>query len=284
MQKTIRQITRVGRADGEVGIEVEVEGRDLDFRGDGIWRREHDHSLKAAEAGEFVLRQPLNKTAAKQAVYNLYTQLKDATIDDSVRAGVHVHINVQELTPTQLATSLTAYYLLEKVLTNYCGEGRAGNLFCLRLCDAEHPLFFLNQVYKDKELRHLHTDTIRYAACNLKALAQYGSLEFRALKTPKKAITINRWIEMLHRVVLGVHDDYNDPTDLLAALSANGAEEFITSIVGADMLQHLNLDNLDQDLRDMVDIVQVFAYSHDWTDKKLQPNLNIFGTQPEEDW
>lgn len=286
MQSLLHNL-RLNAVEGKVGLEVEVEGEGIVLSTEHLpqWRSESDGSLKAAEAREFVLRQPIDLKdvdATVRQLYNSNLRRGDGVLD-SIRAGVHVHLNVQQFNPVQLATALVSYYLIEPILTTYCGEGRQGSLFCLRLKDAEFPIHYLNDAYSDKRLRNLGTDLLRYAAVNLKAVAQYGSLEFRALKTPKDYKRIVDWVDMLHNVVFRSVEMFRNPIEVVCALSEMAPIGFLETLVGQRHMANLDLGNLDQEVYDMVDIVQAFAFGHSWEEKKA-PSLNIFGTQSEEDW
>jgi hypothetical protein len=91
-------------------------------------------------------------------------------------------MNVQDLSPSQIVSIITTYYILEDWLTEYAaGPDRVGNLFCLRLSDSEAPLNSLLAAFDSGRFpRMLDDDGIRSAALNLNAIARLGTLEFRA--------------------------------------------------------------------------------------------------------
>src|SRR3546814_18812942 len=87
------------------------------------------------------------------------------------------------LTMTQLYSFMTVYLILENVLVGWCGHSRCGNLFCLRASDAEWLLTSIRAAAEGRTFKHsLHSDNLRYASMNVKALGDYGSLEFRAMR------------------------------------------------------------------------------------------------------
>ena len=57
MTLTMINLMGVRRQQGEVGIEVEVEGRHLDFHGNENWRTDGDGSLRGNSC-EYVLKAP----------------------------------------------------------------------------------------------------------------------------------------------------------------------------------------------------------------------------------
>src|SRR3546814_21174594 len=86
------------------------------------------------------------------------------------------------LTMTQLYSFMTVYLILENVLVGWCGHSRCGNLFCLRASDAEWLLTSIRAAAEGRTFKHsLHSDNLRYASMNVKALGDYGSLEFRTM-------------------------------------------------------------------------------------------------------
>lgn len=164
---------------GDVGIEIEVEGDNLP-RPDEYWRCERDGSLRG-ESMEYVLEEPLKLPKALDALAHLdacYIR-GNTNVHESVRAGVHIHINVQKLTVVELFSFMTAYLILEDLLIKYCGEYREGNLFCLRTRDAEFLLHTLEGVASKKNYEAFSSDMLRYASMNVCSLWRYGSLEFR---------------------------------------------------------------------------------------------------------
>lgn len=217
---------------GDVGVEIEVEGRRLP-PGNKYWRREVDGSLRGPENAEYVLTQPLTLHQLSIALKSLAMDYKknDSKIDDSVRAGVHVHVNVQDLNIIQLYNYITLYLVFEELLTQYCGETRQGNLFCLRACDAEYLIQALQYAAQSRRFRALVTDDLRYAAINVKALGNYGSLEFRAMRSTKDFDVIQTWAEIL--VLLREKaKEFFEPTDIINGFSEGEASAFLDRIFG----------------------------------------------------
>jgi len=110
---------------GEVGIEVELEGRHLNFEGDLFWNVTNDGSLRG-NSGEWVLRDPVSRKDIAKAVQSLIkmhepTMNRPYEIDCSDRCGVHIHINCQQLTFIQTMCFLTLYLAFEDVLMRFCG-------------------------------------------------------------------------------------------------------------------------------------------------------------------
>lgn len=220
---------------GEVGIEVEVEGTNLPTdipknSSKKFWKATPDGSLRG-EAIEFVLRQPIDREEVAVAIDQLYSGLKKSTVIDSGRAGVHVHINVREMTTVQMFTFALLYLILEKPLVDFCGKGRAGNLFCLRVVDAEYLSYVLLSAIKQGRYNLLSSSELRYASINFNALGKYGSLEFRAMRSPVSEEILNQWVKIL----LTIKDSslkFLNPEDMLTGVSGLGGEDFVRNILG----------------------------------------------------
>src|SRR5687767_9863504 len=106
--KVLAQVNPKYISDSTYGVEIEVEGVRLPGPDEtpGMWRCERDSSLKTAEAWEYVLKYPTTLSGVKQALGALNDAYKGkkTKVHDSVRAGVHVHMNVQEWDIRQLMT------------------------------------------------------------------------------------------------------------------------------------------------------------------------------------
>lgn len=278
------------RTDGDVGIEIEVEGINIPFA-KKWWRNEEDGSLRGPENREFVLAKPLSLGQCKEALDyldQLYVD-NESVVHDTVRAGVHVHINCQRLTLIQLYNYITLYVVLEELLVRWCGEYREGNLFCLRTGDAE---FFLKRVAQAAQLQRfdlLHHDDLRYCSINVKALGQYGSLEFRSMRGTRDLSLIYKWAEMLLNLREAAKQ-YEDPRQIIENYSHGGAEWFLRKHLGDTDLWH---EGAEKSLKDGMRRAQEIAYCCNWADYYEKPvkmigelefDINEDPDEPHEDY
>lgn len=222
-------------SDGDLGLEIEVEGRGLPPHQmvENYWNIEHDGSLRG-EAREYVLRKPMSSEGKAEALANLdRAYIENATVvDESVRAGVHVHVNVQNLTMTQVFTYICAYNILEDLLVKFCGEYREGNLFCLRMKDADYLLWLLERVARQEERpQALGDDIVRYASLNVTALRKFGSLEFRSMRGTRDLALINTWADILLDM-RNVSTEFENPKELYDWIVENGTEAFAKRFLG----------------------------------------------------
>lgn len=187
--------------EGEIGIEIEMEGNHLVLPAvaRGIWRAEGDGSLRGNEAIEYVLRKPAKRENLRQKLALLQKSLEDeeADLDATERCGVHVHIDCRDLTYTQVFNFGLLYLLFEEILLEFCGDGRQNNLFCLSGQYGNGLLMELKHARKTAEPLVLMDDHLRYASLNFSSLRKYGTLEFRGFRSTEKLLEIADWAELL---------------------------------------------------------------------------------------
>jgi len=249
---------------GDLGIEVEVEGEHLPTP-NKYWRSEHDDSLRG-ECREYVLKRPLSLPDARMALSYLDNCYHEAgtTVHESVRAGVHVHVNVQKLTVVQLFSFMVVYIILEDILIKYCGEYREGNLFCLRTKDAEFLLYNLERVAKGKEYRYFESDVLRYSSMNVCSLWSYGSLEFRAMRGTRDLDVIGDWAEIL----LNLRNEaikFDNPAQVVEMLQRDGAESFLETFLGTFKETLCNALPYEELINEGLVRAYQLAMSPDWT-------------------
>jgi hypothetical protein len=242
---------------GTFGIEIEAEGKGMEEVATKYWRTEDDGSLRGEyphSRAEFVLKKPIERGLVKDAVKELIAALPDAKLDFSFRTSVHVHLNVQDLTHTQLLNVIYTYLLLEEPLMTYCGKERKGNRFCLRLADAEGVINILQGLFSDgpRSIRNFNGDQVRYSAINIAALQKYGSLEFRAMRGNMEVETIHTWTEALFKIksfamackdpkeILKIFQE-KDPKVFLKTVLQEVADPFIYPRMVKDMQRSLSL-------------------------------------------
>jgi hypothetical protein len=261
---------RCGRTDGKFGVEIEVEGANLPTRYedpifDAFWKVERDGSLKGKfDNLEYVMRKPLSLDGVKDSVAALERryQEKGSVVDETVRAGVHVHLNIQNYSPLELMTFATTYYMLEDYFVHWSGVGRVGNHFCLRATDAEGVIYKLIDACEKRDWRHLNTDDIRYASLNWNAMHKYGSIEFRSMRSTRKLEDVIRWVELIDRLTVGAKQ-FNNPREVIGAVSEfQGPERFIEFVMGDCAREFLQFRNVDiwEGLRN----VQPLAFLIEW--------------------
>lgn len=268
--QNIRNLLGLKKSDGTFGIELEYEGERFPLDVEG-WRHDRDGSLKGNSI-EYILRGPQEKTEMIQSLDNLQQAfLRNKTvINDSFRAGTHVHINCQELTPKEVINFVCTYMMLEEVLINWCSPSRRGNHFCLSTSDSEFLIDIILEVIETGKLNLLNTDDIRYSSINLKSLFAHGSLEFRSLECITNFAKLLTWCNVLENIKKESLK-YENPIKIVEAVSGTGYHEWAKSILHPYSDQFLDYTTEAKVRRGLINC-QPIAYGRDWN----SINLNIF--------
>lgn len=258
-------LSRGKLTNGDVGIEIEVEGVRLPHT-EKYWRMEKDGSLRGPENMEYVLAQPMSLKDAKKALKYLSVRYNEneTEVHDTVRAGVHVHVNVQTLTAVELYNFITLYLILEELLVKFCGDFRQGNLFCLRSSDAGFLIDELKAAARQKNFKRLYSDNLRYSSINVKALGTYGSLEFRAMRGTRDLDLIYSWAEIL----VGLREvakQYESPCHIIQGFSEGEAENFLYRCLGEGYKTFTEYEGYSQMVMSGMRRAQDVAYAVDWS-------------------
>jgi hypothetical protein len=283
---------------GVVGIEIEVEGNKFP-KSPGLehthspapvpgltwWHYVKDGSLRGADNAEYVLANPVQFEQVPEALEELTKALADfgSVLDDSNRTSVHVHLNCQRWHMNRVASFIALYLCFEEVLTEWCGEHRVGNLFCLRGRDAPGSLTKIKRFIQtdgDTEL----PDNLHYAGLNANALAKLGSLEVRSLRGPTDFSIIQQWVSVLERLY-NLSGEFADPRDIPASFSAQGPLTFFETMLGdAGSIIRSGIEFNDDAIRDSmyegIRLAQDICYCRDWgLFQPVTPEMDPFGRE-----
>jgi hypothetical protein len=272
---TIKDLCNLRSVQGDVGVEIEVEGYNLP---DDVqyWKAVGDGSLKGEESLEYVLTRPvpIDDLHGRLAILKKAFEDRNAEFDETYRAGVHVHVNVQDLTVRQLFTFVVLYLTLEELLLTFCAKHRIGNHFCLRASEAGYLPALICRAIEKQDLKSLHTDDIRYSAINLKPVVQYGSVEFRAHESTFNFDKIETWAKILYQL-REASLQFECPRKIMEEVSVGGYEGFVRKVFAEHADYFLAQPYWDRMVRKGILVAQDIAYSRDWN--KL--SLNIFSKE-----
>lgn len=255
--------------DREVGIEIEMEGQNIVLVPPDGWNVTADGSLRGAhQAVEYVLSRPVKREDVKRMLESLQSQLTKAkaVIEDSERAGVHVHVNCQQMTTNEVINFGLMYLMFEDMMLKFCGESREGNLFCLSAKDAEYIVASLINSRQRMSLRNMQSNNYRYASVNFSSLSKYGSLEFRAMRTPADFRLISMWTHLL-LCIKDAAKNYEDPRDIVEQVSAGSVEYFVQQVFG-ELAGMIYTPAMEEAVMESVRLIQAVAYT------KPNPILN----------
>lgn len=266
--------------DGDVGIEVEVEGNK--FKKEYIsapWQYVEDHSLRGEDNAEYVLRHPIKFSEVPNAVNTLWDMMEDygSVLDDSNRTSVHVHLNFGKAYKDQVCCFTSLFYVVEEILMEWCGSHRVGNLFCLRGKDAPGIVSKIKDFLIDDQYGRDHlTEGLHYANLNIHALRKMGSIEIRGMRGVDDPALIVAWVGILERIYK-LASSYSDPREICEGLSGQGPLPFVKHILGDYYeLVRAGITFSDQEVVDSawtgIRLAQDLCYCRDWS-KYVKPDL-----------
>jgi len=269
------------RQDGDFGIEIECEGKDLAVPHADVWRTDDDGSLRGVfphSRAEWVLARPLSLDNAIKAVDELskFQIQHKAQLDFSFRTSVHVHMNVQNLTFNQYLNTIYTYLLLENVLVRYCGNDRIGNRFCLRMQDAEGLSELIMRLFKEgpRGLGYFNEDAAKYASINIAATNNYGSLEFRAMQGNLQVPYISTWLKALYNL-REFAKARHDPQDIHDFFVRTTPSEFMQAVL-KDTYPFFSYEDEENDIRYAFSITLDLPYAfvdEDHRKRQLQEEI-----------
>lgn len=229
--KKLHELLKLPLSAGDIGLEIETEGENLQPIMDDVWCTEDDGSLRGrfpSQRSEYVLRKPVKIRLLDKTLKHLKNFQEEAEIKFSFRCSSHVHINVGDMTHPEFLAYLYLVVLLESPLMSLCGEERKGNRFCLRVTDAEGYMNSLRSLFSNgpSAIRLIHASSVRYSAINIAATAKYGSLEFRGMRGTMDEDILIPWCQTLFRLrevarkfgdPIAVHDDFVNMSNIAFA-------------------------------------------------------------------
>ena len=284
----VKDFVDVKPVTGDVGIEIEVEalGR-LPNVNTTWWATKTEGSLR--NGLEYVTKGalPVDGLMLKR-IQGLTTTIDTPEIKvnkDSFRTSVHTHHNVLDYEPVQLWTAITAYWLLENVLLKHCGPEREGNLFCLRLKDAQAVInkFVIDDLRNDDPFRSLNTDHIRYSSANLNAIPKFGSLELRPMGGTVDPKKIHDWSSGTHHLLRNA-TKFGSPAELLDFYFINGWRSTAARLLNEPLLSLvITTRNVDELIEENAYILSNFMYSISWHNysKRLESKLELMKKKKE---
>lgn len=174
-----------------VGVELEFSYAPSTL-GRMFWMWHSDGSIRGSLPGELVLRAPQNPRGFDLAMREFQEEVAiHVEVNDS--CGVHVHVDVCDLTFEELRRVLLLYSTLERTLYKYCGGNRDQNNFCIPLGECGERLdWFRNNLTIDRSLR--------YCGLNLASVRKFGSLEFRMHPGSTDPKRIGEWAGICTRI------------------------------------------------------------------------------------
>lgn len=186
--------------EGKYGIEIEVEGSHLPDSIPG-WIVHREGSLRG-EAMEYVTSGPISDENLPRYLSALTRQLTqfESRINDTYRAGVHVHYNMLTRSIDSTIKSIILWSIIEPVFLKYCGRNRDGNLFCASSYDTGDMPQWLTRFYEGVSRGSGLFQRMgrgKYSALNSSCLGNLGTLECRAFPTTVDPVKITEFCKIV---------------------------------------------------------------------------------------
>jgi hypothetical protein len=244
-----------------MAAEIETEGRHLPNFSEidqPYWKTIPEGSLRNGGL-EHVFIRPLTATDLEAAfrVWDEHTVFSE--FNNSIRTSVHLHYNVRDLTLLQVYNIIAVYWILENILVQLNGNTRVGNLFCLRVKDAEFTCQGLLIETERKNYFHESShDGLRYAALNLAALRKFGSVEFRFLRGYHESNVIKQWMLELQKMVT-VASSFDHPRDVLKYIRETNWLAILRKFFNEPFTQHICNSLGPRSIEDMIRENEVYV-------------------------
>jgi len=176
------------------------------------WTIKKDGSLRNGGM-EFVFTEPLFGQDVVQAVNAFIDYREKSQITTSIRTGMHVHLDMREVSLENLISFTALYTLLEPMIFKWVGNNREESIYCV-------PFYYSDEAIKQATsilTALIHDDILyqaapesnrftskkvsdnfeRYAGLNMQALGRFGSVEFRHMPMTFSKQLIMGWINII---------------------------------------------------------------------------------------
>ena len=197
------------------GIEVEVEGITREWPGRfTLWSVTNDGSLR--NNGVELISVPILGRNIDYALAELKWAL-DSQPEKSFshRCSTHVHINVADLDYTQIIYLTALYGCFEKLFFYLVNEEREHNPYC-------YPITTLD--ISREQFANFVVPESKYCAFNPLHFRDYGSLEFRHMQGAEDLEVLERWIQVIQKLVSYIKDaNLEELHHRILALNTNSA-------------------------------------------------------------
>lgn len=215
-----------------VGIEIEMENPSdySEIMDSDYWHVENEGSIRN---GIEAVSSILDGSSINEALCHVEDTLNGC--ENSWRCGVHVHVDVGDLSREEVANVISGYILLERLLFAWEGTNRNDSKFCVPVAVSSHILEgYAHWVY-DIPARGSLT---KYSALNLLPIERQGSVEFRFMSTPDNINRIKTFAYLCSGLVsyFAKTESDNNPLMLLSEL---GADDLLEDIYPPSIVRQL---------------------------------------------
>jgi len=239
-----------------MGLELEIEGIGVDpaelyVPGMG---GEADNSLRDNEYGrgwEFITK-PATFSVAAHILSGFFAKAKlDPTRNYSERCSVHVHANVQDLTPEQLKSVCLLYQVFERLFYSFAGNDRDKNIFCVPWAETTltHRLIDMLMDANLKTLRNWQ----KYTGLNLIPVQTQGTVEFRHLPGTCDLNRILDWMNLIGSLFATARKrSFNEIKSLIVSVNTTSEYKHLIQQVFGEWERVLHMPSMETQLEEGV--------------------------------
>lgn len=182
---------------------------------------------------------------------------KNKWIDNSnysERCSVHVHCNVGDLLPGQLASLTLLYTVFERQLFKFVGNDRDNNIFCVPI----HQTQLLNHmitgdINKINEILDKARGWEKYTAFNMLPIFDKGSVEFRHMYGTNDLVKLLNWFRIIGHLFRYIRTTpYEAVRQSIIKINTDSRYANLTEQVFQDCAKFMLYDGFQQDMEDGV--------------------------------
>lgn len=253
---------------GDIGIEIEVEGKEpMPTIDSDWWKCKTENSLRFYGMEYYTTRPLLVGQELSDAIDFMCKQINSKKlIENTNRTSIHTHHNMTKMTALEILNCICAFWIVENVLANYCGEDREMNLFCLRLKDAEAVIDEVITSLDSNPVFSTLGNTVRYAGLNTCALNTFGSLEIRLKQGTTSPTEIHEWAYNMYNLFNVASFQFNNPEQLFEYYVNHTSKQFLELLFGGFFAEKLmtQVPSYKSLMEESATLVVELAYAKDW--------------------
>lgn len=176
-----------------LGLELELENFTSRAGGVDGFTYTNDGSLR--NNGREAITAPTKAKFLETLLTKFFAHHKVKEEHYSERCSTHVHMNVQDMTFSQLKVLAMLYQTMERLLFEYVGHDRKQNIFCVPWYESGLTPSFVDKLTRrpGEALRRW----VKYSALNFLPVIEQGTVEFRHLHGTCDMKVLLGWINLL---------------------------------------------------------------------------------------
>lgn len=257
------------------GVEVEVENINKvtpSFPND-IWKKDKDNSLRNNGA-EFISF-PLHYESVLPALALLFDKGLYTSREFSPRTSVHFHMNVMDLTVTELNNILKVYMVVEPLMYDVVGADRHKNIHCVPLNKCKGIVHSLSGISKNP-FDMTEFGWHKYTGLNLVPVIHQGTIEFRHMKGTDDMALLERWFKILLSLRECAVENSEELTKEIYSLNTTSDYYAFVGKRFGDLLDAQRLDREAIQKRMEIGVSNVKLIGVNWPPKKIEAKAKFY--------